>query len=293
MHTQKVLAVDIGGTKIHMGVFHQGSIVEELKLATAPHAPRKKIINRIIMGLEQLMDLEVAGIGIGITGLVDEEQGIVYDVTNIPSWKEVPLKKILEDYFKKPVYLTNDANTFILGEKNFGRAKGYKNAVGITLGTGFGVGIIIDQALYSGTLSSAGEFGSIKYLDQTIEDYCSGKFFLNKFGISGAEVYAMARQGDIHALEILQQLGHHIGEAIKIVLYALSPEVIFLGGSVSACYHYFKEAMEKSIQTFPFKRVLDQLVIECSEVNNAALLGAAALFEMKHRRFTALQEILK
>ncbi|WP_224996294.1 ROK family protein [Cesiribacter sp. SM1] len=293
MHTQKVLAVDIGGTKIHMGVFHQGRIVEEMKLATAAHAPRKKIINSIIMGIEQLMEPEIAGIGIGIPGLVDEEQGIVYDITNIPSWKEVPLKKILEDYFKKPVYLTNDANTFILGEKMFGRAKGCKNVVGITLGTGFGVGIIIDEALYSGTLSSAGEFGSIQYLDQTIEAYCSGKFFLDKFGISGAEVHSMAQQGDRHALEILKQLGHHIGEAIKLILYALSPEAVFLGGSVSACYPYFKEAMEESVQTFPFKRVLDRLVIACSKVDNAALLGAAALFEIKHKNIIPLQEILK
>lgn len=293
MFKHKILAIDIGGTKIQMGLVRQGKIIEEKKMSTDAHAPEKKIIDSLITGIEELMTPEVAGIGIGTTGLVDVEKGIVYDVNNIPSWKEVSLKKQLEGYFKKPVYLTNDANTFILGEKMYGRAKDYKNVVGVILGTGFGAGIIIGDALYSGTLSSAGEFGSIPYLDQNIEGYCSGKFFRQKYGISGHEVHALAQQGDAKALEILDQLGHHIGEAIKVMVFALSPEAIFLGGSVSACYPYFKEAMEKSLQQFPFKRVLDLLVVERSEVQNAALLGAAALFEIEHQKNATMQAALR
>lgn len=282
MPNQQIIGIDIGGTKIHMGIVQDGRIIQELKLSTPADASSKEIIDQIITGIEQLMKPEVLGIGIGMPGLVDEEEGIVFDVQNIPAWKEVPLKKQLEGYFNKPVYMTNDANTFILGEKMFGRAQAFKNVVGITLGTGLGAGIIINNAPYAGTLSSAGEFGGIPYLDKTIEDYCSGKFFLNQFGVAGDKLYELAEGGDEKALDVFNRLGHHIGEAIKIVLFTLSPEAIFLGGSVSGCYKFFREAMEKNIQTFPFRRVTEKLVIETSAIENAAVLGAVALFRMKN-----------
>jgi glucokinase len=281
MNDQKILGIDIGGTKIHLGIVQQGEILEEVKFSTSAQAPWEQVLNQIIRGIEQLNGKEVEGIGIGIPGLVDEEQGIVYNVQNIPSWKKVPLKRNLEEFFNKPVFLTNDANSFILGEKVFGKAKPYKNAVGLTLGTGFGSGIIAGGRLYSGTLSSAGELGSIPYLDQTLEDYCSGKFFLKQYGLSGEEVYQQAEEGDEKALEILERFGHHIGEAIKIVLFAFAPEAIFLGGSVSSCYKFFKVRMEESIGSFPFQVVREKLVIELSEMKNIAVLGAAALYQMK------------
>lgn len=168
----------------------------------------------------------------------------------------------------------------MLGEKLYGKAQAFKNIVGITLGTGFGSGIVVDHKLYSGTLSSAGEFGGVPYLDKTIEDYCSGKFFWREFGLSGHEVAARAANNDAQALEILNQFGAHIGNAIKIILYAVSPEAIFLGGSVSECYPFFAAAMHQSIADFPFERVRNRLLIERSAINNVALLGAAALVQM-------------
>jgi glucokinase len=288
MNEQKIIGIDIGGTKIRLGLVQQGKIIEEVKLSTSAHASQEQILNQIIGGIEQLDGKEVEGIGIGIPGLVDEEQGIVYDIQNIPSCQKVPLKKELEGYFKKQVYLTNDANSFILGEKVYGKARKYKNAVGLTLGTGLGSGIMIGEKLYSGTLSSAGELGCIPYLDQTLEDYCSGKFFLKQYGLAGQEVFQRAEQGDEQALEILGEFGHHIGEAIKIVLFAFSPEAIFLGGSVSGCYKFFKTRMKETIQSFPFRLVREQLVVELSEVENIAVLGAAALYQMKNNSNTHL-----
>ena len=73
-------------------------------------------------------------------GIIEVDRGIVYDIVNIPSWKEVFLKDKLEVHFKYPVYVNNDTNCFALGEKYFGKARGYQNVMGITLGTGFGAG---------------------------------------------------------------------------------------------------------------------------------------------------------
>lgn len=281
MSSTKQIGIDIGGTKIHIGVVQDACIVEEMLLETSATAPKEQILAELVAGLKTVMDDEVSGIGIGVPGLVDETNGIVFNVLNIPSWREVKLKQHLARYFRQPVYMTNDANAFVIGEKIYGKGKPFANLVGITLGTGFGAGIIINHDVYSGMLSSAGEFGSIPYLDKTIEDYCSGKFFSQNFNRSGAEFQGLAKQGDPRALEAFSQYGKHLGNAIKTILYALSPEAIFLGGSISKCYDYFEDSMRESIREFPFKIVTDRLVVAPSTMGNAAILGAAALCTIK------------
>ena len=287
MDNKKVIGLDIGGTKIHLGVVQAGKIIAELKRPTSAQASKEKIIAEIIEGIESLMEDSITGIGIGVPGLVDEQNGIVYGVQNIPSFTEVHLKKSIEDYFGKPVYLTNDANSFVLGEKLYGRGQAFSNIVGLTLGTGLGGGIILNNQLYSGTLSSAGEFGGIPYIDKTLEDYCSGKFFRNQFGLSGGEVHKQVQQGNAGAQNIMDQFGRHLGNSLKIILFALSPEAIFLGGSVSKCFSFFEATMRESLQAFPFKQITEQLVIECSTMHNGAVLGAAALVHLKSQAITA------
>jgi glucokinase len=292
MRDQKVIGIDIGASKIHIGLVQEGNIIQEVKFATSSGAPKDQIIAELIKGIEAVMDPEVIGIGIGVPGLVDEAEGIIYDLQNIPSWQEVHLKAALEGVFKVPVFLSNDGNSFVLGEKIYGQGKAYRNLLGITLGTGFGTGIVIHDQLYSGTLSSAGEFGGVPYLNQTIEDYCSGKFFINQYGVPGDQLQQRAEAGDAEALAIFQQYGTHLGKALHTLLYALSPEAIFLGGSVAGCYGLFREAMEASLQTFPFKRVLARLVIQPSSLQNAGILGASALVAMRIEAQDSLQPSL-
>ncbi len=279
---KKVIGIDIGGTKIHMGEVQDGKINKETKFSTSAGAPKQQILEEIVAGVAALMTQETAGIGIGVPGLVDEKLGIVHNVQNIPSWNKVALKAELETYFKKPVYITNDGNTFSAGENLYGKGRLYNNFVGITLGTGFGTGIIIDNKIYSGNYSSAGEFGGMPYLEETLEDYCSGKFFLQKFKIPGEKLMSLAEGGDAQALEIFEQFGNHLGNAIKIILFTLSPQAVILGGSVSKGYSYFEKAMRKSVQTFPYKIIKDSLIIECSEIANISILGAAAHFQMRN-----------
>jgi len=280
MKNQKIICVDIGATKIHIGAIQGGAIVAELLLPTPALASENQVLAEIAGGIAQLMDEQVTGIGIGVPGLVDETAGVVYDVINIPSWKEVHLQKYMADQFQVPVYLTNDANTFVLGEKVYGKAKAYKHVVGITLGSGLGAGIIANGSLYAGAFSGAGEFGHIPYLDKNVEAYCGGEFFRSKYGVEGGILKTRAEQGDKTALEAFGQYGLHLGNAINLVLYTLSPEAIFLGGSISKSFPLFKDAMRRRVQAFPFKRITKGLIIEPSTIDNAALWGAAALFRM-------------
>ncbi|WP_424492777.1 ROK family protein [Salinimicrobium sp. GXAS 041] len=275
--SDRTIGVDIGATKIHVGVVQSGIVQREHQFPTLAGAGKEDIIQNLIEGIEAIGGSDFAGIGIGVPGLVDEEKGIIYDLLNIASWKEVYLKRHLEQHFQKPVRITNDANVFALGEKTFGQGKTFRNMVGVTMGTGLGTGIIIDHKLYSGNLSSAGELGSILYLDKTIEDYCSGKFFMNEYNISGKKIYERAQMGEKEALEALKEYGNHLGNAIKHIMYILSPEAIFLGGSVSKSYSFFEAGLRENLQNFPFKKVLEKLVIKPSEVSNIAILGSAAL----------------
>jgi len=281
MTNNKYLGVDIGGTKVHVGVVRAGELLHEARFETSAGASKEQILAELVQHLAPLVDAEVAGIGIGVPGLVDEENGIVHNVQNIPSWREVHLKQHLAHHFDQPVFITNDANAFAVGEKIYGQGQPYANLVGLALGTGLGAGIIINHQLYSGTLSSAGEFGCVPYLDKTMEDYCSGKFFVQRTGRPGGEWHARAAQGDAEALTLFTEFGRHLGRAIHIILYGLAPEAIFLGGSVSQGFAFFRAGLYESLAAFPFKQVTERLVIAPSAIGNAAVLGAAALCHMK------------
>ena len=276
---KKYIGIDIGGTKIHLGIVSGNQILKEIQFPTPAHLPEKEIIEQLFEYIDSLFSEDITGFGIGVPGLVDENEGIIYDLWNIPSWKKVALKDILEKKYSRPAKITNDANTFALGEKYYGKGQNYKNLVAVSLGTGFGTGIIANHQLYSGTLSGAGELGDIPYQDKTIEDYCSGKFFSGVYAEEGKKLFHKAEADDLEALKIFENYGRHLGNALKIILYTLAPEAIFLGGSISRSFPYFEKSMWESIHSFPFKKVTQNLIVEVSEIENIALLGAVSLFE--------------
>ncbi|HNX79285.1 MAG TPA: ROK family protein, partial [Prolixibacteraceae bacterium] len=175
------------------------------------------------------------------------------------------------------VFVNNDANCFALGEKYFGKGKPYANFVGLTLGTGLGAGIVINNHLYSGRFCGAGEFGCFYYKDQTIEAYASGQF-LKDMGIDGKLLYKRASLGDPVALKLFETLGLHIGHAVANILFALAPEAIIFGGSVSKSYKYFSDSMLEFLEdNFPYRRLYNQLAIEVSDTEESGIYGASSL----------------
>jgi glucokinase len=225
------------------------------------------------------MDPGVTGIGIGVPSVVDIETGTVYDVTNIPSWRKVELRSILESHFGIPVRINNDVNCFILGEHRYGVARGFRSVVGLTMGTGLGGGIIINNALYAGHNCGAGEFGLVNYLDENIEAYCSGGFFQKKYHTTALEAYQKAEAADKEALESWREFGFHMGNAIKTVVYTYDPEAVVLGGSLIKAYSFFADSMNRSRMDFAFPESMKRLKIFTSQNANIALLGAASLID--------------
>jgi glucokinase len=276
MLERKIIGVDMGGTKIQACLISGREIVSEYIIDTPAKESEKIVIDRLIEAIEKVFQPGCEGIGIGVPSVVDWKKGIVYDVVAIPSWKEVHLKKILEDHFKIPVYINNDSNCFALGEKFFGKGIDIENFIGVTLGTGLGSGIIIENKLYHGTNTGAGEVGSISYKDGIIEQYCASQFFTS-LGLDGEELYRAAKNGDIKALSIFNEYGKNLSEVVKIIVYAFDPELIILGGSISSAFEFFIDALWKGLDDFMYPVVLKALKIEKSELKNSAVLGAAAL----------------
>lgn len=273
----KIIGVDIGGTKISAALIVEKQIVQEYSCPTPSGQSKEVVVKTVGDLIHRLFSDDVIGIGIGVPGLVDLETNEVLDVINIPSWDRVPLKEMLEGRFQKPVFVNNDANCFAIGEKHFGKGQPFKNFVGITIGTGLGAGIIINNRLYSGRYCGAGEFGTIYYKDQSVEAYASGQFFKDQ-GLSGADLAKQAQNGDNQAIRLFTELGEHIGRAIANVLFALAPEAVVLGGSISQSFVLFEPGMRSILEhEFPYQRLYQSLEIEVSDLKNSAVLGASSL----------------
>lgn len=272
------IGIDLGGTNVRAGIVdREWNISAYRRELFRNDESVEETLTQLKDFIRPLIQPGVAGIGIGVPSVVDVKNGIVYNVTNIPSWKRVSLRDILEEEFKLPVALNNDVNCFALGEFQHGALKGYTNAVGITCGTGLGAGIIINRQIFNGTNCGAGEVGLISYLDHTIEYYASGNLFKVKYGTSAEEANTKASTGDPHAQAMWNEFGRHLGEALKTVTYAYDPEAIVIGGSLSKAFPLFEKPMREAMKSFEFPESIARLRILQSTTEHINLLGAAAL----------------
>jgi glucokinase len=272
-----IIGIDIGGTTLKVGRIENDKIVKQTYNEVNLKASKEEMLSSLFEVIDRVINLDVSSIGVGVPAIVDPIAGVVYDVQNIPVWKEVALKEILEQRYQLKVSINNDANCFALGEKIFGKGKDYKNFIGLSIGTGIGMGIILDNRLYNGVFCGAGEVGMLPYKDGIIEDYSSSFFFTNNYNISAKEMSHRALKGDIAALKSFDEFGRHFGETIKTILYMFAPEAIILGGSISKSFPFFKKSMELSLRTFAYQSQIKDLRIELSDQKGIALLGAASL----------------
>lgn len=272
-----LIGVDLGGTSMRAGRVEGGLIVDHVTRPTSAQAPADVVVRELIATVARTFTRDTRGIGVGVPSVVDVERGIVYDVENIPSWKEVHLKDALEDHFQVPVQVNNDANCFALGEYHFGKGRGAKSLLGLVVGTGLGAGLVLDGRLYSGVNCGAGEIGTIPYRDHTYEYYASGQRFLREHGENGAIVHARALRGELEACRTFREFGRDLGKVVTVALYAYDPQRIILGGSVAKAFPLFKEALWDELKGFNYQNSLKGLSIDVSEEPQIAVLGAAAL----------------
>ena len=273
------IAIDLGGTNMRVGLTDGAKLVDSVIKPCPAKEPEDVVTNQLKRQIAQLMNDKVTGIGVGVPSVVDYKQGIVYNVANIPAWKEVRLKEILEKEFGVPVAVNNDANCFALGAWRYGEGKGTQDMVGLTMGTGIGAGIIIGGRLYNGVNTGAGEIGSLPFKDADYEFYCSSRFFSKLHGDTGANFGKRALAGDTEAKAVWNEFGQNVGKLIKAVLFTYAPEAIIIGGGIASAFQLFESAMHEELKSFPYPENVAATRIAPSVLPNAAMLGAAALID--------------
>lgn len=273
----ELVGVDIGGSNLKAGRVVNGKIEKKSIKPVKKDASYNQVLDDLFNCIDEVFTQNTKGIGVGVPAVVDTLNGLVYNVQNIPSWELVPLKQLLIERYGVSIFLNNDANCFALGEKIYGHGLPYKNFVGLSLGTGIGMGIIIKESLYNGVLCGAGEIGMIAYKESIIENYASSFFFIEKYGLDPIEVFKLAEKGDQKSIIAFQEYGFHLGEAIKTILYLYAPEAIIIGGSISKAYKFFQESLQTNLNTFAYKKQIENFKIEVSTKNESPILGAAAL----------------
>ena len=269
------LSIDLGGTNIRIAQVEKGNCLNKVSVPCLAQQDASTVLNQLSQLIRNMMNEQVDGIGIGVPSIVDPEKGIVYNVANISSWKEIHLKEILENEFKVAVAINNDSNCFTLGESLYGEGKSYTNMFMDLCGC---ISLKECCRLYGGQYMGAGEIGSFPYLDSDFEHYCSS-FLFKRYGTTGAVVAEKAQQGEQAALEIWKEFGRHLGNLIKAILFAYAPQAIVLGGGIVSAFPFFKNAMEQTMQSFPYKIISDNVSVVASHQKDSSLLGAAALLE--------------
>jgi glucokinase len=271
------IGVDIGGTSIVAARFSESEMFEKAEVSTGADRPAEDIMQSLFQAIRRVMSEEVVGIGIGAPGFMDAETGEILLINNIPSFNGFSIKQAVEKEFKLPVFQSNDANCFALGEAWFGAGKGYKHMVGVTLGTGLGGGIIINRKIYTGLAGGAGELGCFSFKGGIVEDSCSAALFTHKYKSDGLKLYEQAENGDAQALAAFDELGRNIGEMLNTVMYILAPEAFIIGGSIANGWKFLKKPIREEIDKFPVEVISKNTRLLKASLNNAGLYGAAAL----------------
>ena len=271
------IGLDLGGTNFRVGLVDKNRLVCK-EVIPCPQGSEKEVNDALLSLVGKMITDEVTSIGVGVPSVIDRERGIVYHAANIPSWKEVHLKEIMEERFHRPVFINNDANCFTLGVHVFGEGRGYRDMVGLTLGTGVGAGLIINGRLYNGHNTGAGEVGSLPFREKDYEHYCASRFFQD-FHTTGKALAEEARQGNQRALEIWRQFGDNLGCLMLAIMYAYDPEAIIIGGGIAEAFDLYRDGMFACLGEFPYPESVARLHIAPSHLDNAGLLGAAMLEE--------------
>ena len=270
------IAIDLGGTSVRAALVEDGAVSTIISEPCLADRSEKEVLDQICSLIDRLFGPDVRAIGIGVPSVVDVEKGIVYDVVGIPSWKEVHLKKALEDRYGVPAHVDNDCNCFALGVSRHGEAAGLQSAVCVTLGTGVGGSLVLDGKIYRGHNTGAGEIGCIRYLDRDFEYYCSSRFFVGH-GTTGKDAAEKASAGDVKMLELWKEFGRHVGQLVMMIVYAYDPEIIVFGGSISTAWELFEASMRDEMAKCIYPNSISRLKVCPSGRLDMNILGASSL----------------
>lgn len=308
-----VIGVDIGGMSIKAGIVDSyGNIIFKSRIPT-PKKPEDAIsgivkqINNLISSQGLSID-NISGIGIGCPGSVNDKQGVIQYANNL-EWHNVPLKAELAKYFPVKIEINNDANVATLAEVKYGVAKNYSSAIMLTLGTGVGGGIVIDNKIFSGSDGLGAELGHHTLIlggntctcgrKGCFEVYASATALINQTKkamledkdsimweysgnsidkVDGKTAFECAKLNDSTAIKVRDKYIEYLGEGIINMLNIFRPEVIIIGGGISAQGDYLISLVKEYLKKEHYGYACVQIDILIAKLgNDAGIIGAAAL----------------
>lgn len=283
------IGIDLGGTNLKCGVVDDnGDVVADRFLSLPPDKSPDvvlKLIAQQVKWLRARVNGSVLSIGFGVPGLVNFQKGIVYRSPNLPKWRNVPIKRMLEKMCKLPVAMDNDANFYAIGEQKFGAGRGHKNMVLLTLGTGIGGGIILNGEVFHGDEGFAGEVGHIVVEPDGRRCGCGSRGCFEQYAASHAfggadpsEIARAALEGKKGAMKIWTQFGKYLGIGIATLLNTLGVETFVIGGGITRAWRLFYGTAKRTAlsHTYPYHR--DKLIIKRALLGDrAGIMGSAAI----------------
>lgn len=308
-----IVSIDIGGTRLRAAAYKQDQFQPISQKRVETKAKEPNAFGRLINLLEDIWpkNENVDAIGVSSPGPVDPHTGVIMVTPNIKEWRDFPITAKLTDHFGIPAYLDNDANLAGLAEWKFGAGRGHHNVLYLTVSTGVGGGVIINDQLLQGHHGLAAELGHTTIQADGplcgcgqpghLESFSSGtgiERFVAEQLKAGREsllqpdkknsahaISEAAKQGDALSIEAYQNAGKYLGIGVANFLHAFDPSIVIFGGGVSQSGPLLFDSFHVSLkERVIHSRYLEGLVITRAELgDDSGLLGARALAELKFR----------
>lgn len=308
---KKCIGIDVGGTSVKIGLFEVGGeLVDKWEVKTRKEEQGKYILEDVAVSIKERLaskgiDMaDVVGAGIGVPGPILPD-GYVEVCVNL-GWRDKNPVKELHELLGVPVRAGNDANVAALGEMWQGGGKGYTDIVMVTLGTGVGGGVIIDEKIIAGKHGLGGEIGHIHIRDEETEHCnCGGvgcveqvasatgiarearrkmaasdkPSAMREFGdhVTAKNVLDAAKAGDELAIEVMEVVGHYLGLALAQVALTVDPEIFVIGGGVSKAGQYLIDLIDKHYSQYMVISQNRGIIGLATLGNDAGIYGAARL----------------
>lgn len=306
-----IVSIDIGGTRLRAAAYKQDQFQPISQKRVETKAKEPHAFGRLINLLEDIWpkNENVDAIGVSSPGPVDPHTGVIMVTPNIKEWRDFPITAKLTDHFGIPAYLDNDANLAGLAEWKFGAGRGHHNVLYLTVSTGVGGGVIINDQLLQGHHGLAAELGHTTIQADGplcgcgqpghLEAFSSGtgiERFVAEQLKAGREsllqsdkknsahvISEAAKQGDALSIEAYQNAGKYLGIGVANFLHAFDPSIVIFGGGVSQSGPLLFDSFHVSLkERVIHSRYLEGLVITRAELgDDSGLLGARALAELK------------
>jgi len=286
----QLIGVDLGGTAIKLGRFSlEGELLAELEVPTPQPAMPGAVVMAIVEAVQVLdPDRQAPVLGMGLPGPMDAAARVARVCINLPGWEQVPLAEWLEPQLQRRVTLANDGNCALVGEAWRGAARDFQDVLLLTLGTGVGGGVLLGGQLFTGHGGAAAEPGLICIDPEgppcnsgnrgSLEQFCSIAALARRSPLSPRELSERAEAGDPRALAIWCDYGRCLGVGLSSLIYVLTPELVLIGGGLSAASaHFLPAALAEVEQRVQAESRQGLQIRRCALGNGAGRLGAARL----------------